>query len=150
MAHYLKTHLDWSRSKRISIGALLVAVGAFITIYSFYVQAVPGVSHTTPVIELGWAFCTINCVMLTTGAFLLFSSIQREKAPAYITELSQKSFGIYLVHLLWMPLWVSIFKFDMALPTVAAIPVIAVATFISCYVTIKLVSYIPGSKWLVG
>ena len=150
LAHYLKTHLDWSRSKRISIGALLMAVGAFITIYSFYVQAVPGVSHTTPVIELGWAFCTINCVMLTTGAFLLFSSIQREKAPAYITELSQKSFGIYLVHLLWMPLWVSIFKFDMALPTVAAIPVIAVATFVSCYVTIKLVSYIPGSKWLVG
>ena len=150
LAHYIKTHLDWSRSKRIALGSLSMIVGAAITIYSFYVQAVPGISHSTPVIELGWAFCTINCVMLTFGAFLLFSCIQKESAPAYITDLSEKSFGIYLVHLLWMPLWVAIFKGDMALPTVAAIPVIAIVTFISCYLTIKIASYIPGSKWLIG
>ena len=150
LAHYIKTHLDWSRSKRIVWGSLSLIVGAAITIYSFYVQAVPGVVHSTPVIELGWAFCTINCVMLTFGAFLLFSCIEKPNAPAYVTDLSDKSFGIYLVHLLWMPLWMAVFKQDMALPTVAAIPVIAIVTFISSYLTIKIASYLPGSKWTVG
>lgn len=150
LAHYIKTHLDWSDSKKMAVGALLFIVGAVTTIYSFYVQAVPGVVHSTPTIEVGWAFCTINCVALTAGAFLLFSCIKQEKAPACVTDLSKLSFGIYLIHLLWMPLWVAIFKQDMALTTVAAIPVIAVATFVSSYLSVKLVSYIPGSKWLIG
>ena len=59
------------------------------------------------------------------------------------------------MHLLWLGFWVNVFKEgifceQLALPSVAAIPVIAVATFVSCYVTSKLVSYIPGSKWIIG
>lgn len=51
-------------------------IGAAITIYSFYVQAVPGEILPTPVLEIGWAFCTINCVLLTAGTFLMFSCIE--------------------------------------------------------------------------
>lgn len=36
------------------------------------------------------------------------------------------------------------------LPTVASIPFIAVSTFVSSAVTTKLISYIPGSKWIIG
>ena len=38
----------------------------------------------------------------------------------------------------------------LALPTVAAIPCIAVSTFICCFVTAKIISFIPGSKWIIG
>lgn len=150
MAHYIRVHLTWTRSKRLAIGSALMIVGAVWTILSFYIQAVPGVIHSTPVIELGWAFCTINCVMLTAGTFILFTCIRQKEAPALITETSKLSYGIYLMHIFWLSFWVSVFKGDLDLPTVAAIPVIAITTFVCCYITSKIISYIPGSKWIIG
>lgn len=150
LAHYIRVHLTWNRSKRFIIGAILMVIGAAWTIYSFYVQAVPGELHSTPVIEIGWAFCTINCVLLTSGTFLLFTCIEGPKAPVLVTETSKLSYGMYLMHIFWLGLWVSVFKDTLGLPTVAAIPCIAVVTFISCFVTTKIISYIPGSKWIIG
>jgi hypothetical protein len=57
---------------------------------------------------------------------------------------------MYLMHIFWLGLWVTVFKHDLALPTVAAIPCIAVSTFICCYVATKIISLIPGSKWIIG
>ena len=57
---------------------------------------------------------------------------------------------MFLMHIFWLGLWVSVFKSTLGLPTVAAIPVIAVCTFISCFVVTKLISLIPGSKWIIG
>lgn len=150
LAHYIKVHLTWGRKTRLIVGAISMIVGAVITIGSFYVQAVPGQIHNTPEIEIGWAFCTINCVLLTAGAFLMFTCIKTDKAPRLITDLSKLSYGMYLMHILWLGLWVSLFKDTLMLPTVASIPCIAVATFISCYISSKLISYIPGSKWIIG
>ena len=152
LAHYIRFYIipEWSRSKRLYVGLIATIVGAAITIYSFYVQAIPGVVHSTSVIELGWAFCTINCVLFTFGAFLVFTCIERDSVPGLIADMSQMSFGIYLVHLFWLGLFVLIFKTNMALLTVAAIPVISLATFLGSYLTIKIVSYLPGSRWLIG
>lgn len=150
LAHYIRVHLTWNRRKRFIVGLISMIVGAVWTIYSFYVQAVPGVLHTTPVIELGWAFCTINCVLLTAGTFLMFTCIEQKEAPKIVTETSKLSYGMYLMHIFWLGFWVSIFKGTLALPTVAAIPSIAVATAICCLITAKLISFIPGSKWIIG
>ncbi|WP_300547812.1 acyltransferase [uncultured Bacteroides sp.] len=150
LAHYIRVHLTWERPRRLVVGAVLMVAGAVWTILSFYVQAVPGELHVTPVLEIGWAFCTINCVLLTTGAFLLFTCIHRPEAPQLVTEMSRLSYGMYLMHIFWLGLWVSVCKQTWMLPTVAAIPCIAVATFVSCYLTAKLLSYIPGSKWVIG
>ena len=139
LAHYIRVHLTWNRSKRFIMGAILMVIGAAWTIYSFYVQAVPGELHSTPVIEIGWAFCTINCVLLTSGTFLLFTCIEGPKAPVLVTETSKLSYGMYLMHIFWLGLWVSVFKDTLGLPTVAAIPCIAVVTFISCFVTTKII-----------
>lgn len=150
LAHYIRVHLTWSRSKRIGIGLALLIAGAAATIWSFYVQAVPGVLHDTPTVEIGWCFCTINCVALTAGAFLLFTCIEGESAPKAITDMSKCSYGMYLMHIFWLGMWASIFKGTLGLPTVAAIPAIAVCTFVCCYVTTKVISFLPGSKWVVG
>lgn len=150
MAHYIRVHLTWGRSRRFAIGAILLVVGAVLTIGSFYVQAVPGEIISTPVLEVGWAFCTINCVMLTAGAFLLFTCIDRPNTPPVVAELSKLSYGIYLIHIFWLGLWVTIFKQNLEFPTVAAIPSIAVCTFVCCVITTKVISLIPGSKWVIG
>lgn len=150
MAHYIRVHLTWDRKTRLVRGMALMAAGAAITIWSFYVQAVPGVTHSTPEIEIGWAFCTINCVMLTAGAFLMFTCIKAEKAPKIITDLSKLSYGMYLMHIFWLGMWAGVFKSVLALPTVAAIPCIAICTFVCCYITAKVISLIPGSKWVIG
>lgn len=149
-AHYIRTHLTWDRTKRLVIGAISMTIGAALTIFSFYTQAVPGQILETPVIEIGWAFCTINCVLLTIGAFLMFTCIRQKETPKLIEDMSKMSFGIYLMHIFWLGLWVSVFKNNLALPTVAAIPAISVATFISSYLATKLISFIPGSKWIIG
>lgn len=150
IAHYIRVHLTWNRSKRFNIGLLLLIIGAATTIWSFYVQAVPGVTLSTPVLEIGWCFCTINCVALTTGAFLMFSCIEGESAPKAIVDLSKCSYGMYLMHIFWLGMWASLYKGAWGFPTVAAIPCIAVSTFVCSYVTTKIISLLPGSKWVVG
>ena len=150
LAHYIRVHLTWDRATRLWAGTIMLIIGAIATIYSFYVQAIPGELLVTPVLEIGWAFCTINVVVLTTGAFLLFTCITQTKAPAIVTRASKLSFGIYLMHIFWLGFWVSIFKGTYNLPTVAAIPVIAIVTFICCYITTRLIAFRPGSKWIIG
>ena len=138
------------RAKRLAVGSCLTVIGAVWTILSFYIQAVPGQLHVTPELEIGWSFCTINCVMLTTGAFLVFTCIRRTEAPRWISELSNLSYGMYLMHILWLGLFVGIFKGQMQLPTAVAIPVIALATFLSCAVSTKILSLIPFCRWMIG
>lgn len=150
LAHYIRVHLKWDDTKRLWIGGSLFVAGAAWTILSFYIQAVPGIVHVTSRLEVGWSFCTINVLMLTTGAFLLFTCIRKEKTPRIILELSNLSYGMYLMHILWLTLWVNVFKFDLGLPTGGAIPLIAVCTFLSCWLSAKIMSGIPGMKWMIG
>ncbi|MDR1718734.1 MAG: acyltransferase [Dysgonamonadaceae bacterium] len=150
LAHYIRVHLTWNAAKRFTVGIISLFVGAGLTIYSFYIQATPGTILSTPVIEVGWSFCTINCVLLTAGAFLMFTCINLPQTPRFVAELSKLSYGMYLAHIFWLGLCVNVFKHNLALPTVAAIPCIAVCTFVCSFVSIKIVSFIPGSKWIVG
>ena len=150
LAHYIHVHLTWNRSKRFIVGTASMVVGAALTIYSFYVQAIPGEILPTPVLEIGWAFCTINCVLLTAGTFLMFSCIELPETPRFVMEISKLSYGMYLMHIFWLGLWVTVFKSVLPLPTVAAIPAIAVCTFVCCFVATKIISLIPGGKWIVG
>ncbi len=150
LAHYIREHLDWSRNRRLVVGSILTVVGAVWTILSFYIQATPGIIHNTPDLEIGWSFCTINCLMLTTGAFLLFTCIRKSETPRIILQLSNLSYGMYLMHIFWLGMWTTILKGEMALPSVSAIPAIAICTFMSCWISCLVISMLPGGKWVIG
>ncbi len=150
MAHYIRVHLDWSKSRKLAAGASLAVVGALATILSYYVQAIPGKLLNTPELEIGWAFCTINVVCLTAGVFMMFSCIGQVSAPKLITRLSELSYGIYLMHIFWLHMWSIVSIQMLQLPTVASIPFIAVCTFVSSALTAELISHIPGSRWIAG
>jgi hypothetical protein len=62
-----------------------------------------------------------------------------------IKKVIKRTILLFLVGLL-----ATVFKNTLELPTVAAIPCIAVTTFVCCYMTTKIISLIPGSKWIIG
>ncbi len=152
LAHFIRNHLDWDRKKKLIVGSVCFLAGATFTAWSFWWKGVPGQVIETPMLEWSWEFCTPNILLATFGAFLLFSCIQG--APGLITGLSKLSFGMYLVHLFFLgPIARWIIAGDVANPSIPvglAIPAIAALTFLCSAVTTKIISLIPGSRYLVG
>lgn len=155
LAHYIRFHLDWDKSKRLILGAICFIIGAAFTAWSFWIKGIPGVSIDTPLLEWAWEFCTPNLVIATFGVFVMFTCIEQKEAPKIITSLSKLSFGMYLMHMFFLSniaRWI-IGKggdADPNMPVWIAIPVITVLSFICCAVTSKLISKLPGSKWIIG
>lgn len=154
MAHYIRFHLTWNRGKRMKVGAICFLAGAVFTAWSFWYKGVPGLLIETPMLEWSWEFCTPNVLSATFGAFLMFTCIEQPKAPAWVQQISKMTFGMYLMHMLYLgPIAALVVNGDPAnpiLPVYIAIPVIAAATYVCATVTTKIVSMLPGSKWLVG
>ena len=154
LAHYIRVHLTWSRRKRLTVGACCFVAGSLFTAWSFWSQGVPGQLIETPRLEWSWEFCTPNVLCATWGASLMFSCIRQAKAPALISGISKLTFGMYLMHMLFLaPIAQWMVAGDAAhplLPVAWAIPCIALLTFVATIVTSKLLSFLPGSKWLIG
>lgn len=155
LAHYIRFHLTWSVPKRRAIGLVCLVAGSAFTAWSFWTKGVPGQLINTPDLEWGWEFCRVNVVCATFGAFLLFTCIGQHQVPKWVTTLSKLTFGMYLMHLLWLHVFVVLFigeggAANPAVPVGLAIPLIAICTFISCALTAKLISLLPGSKWVIG
>lgn len=154
LAHYVRFHIRWSTAKRLRVGVISFAAGALFTGVTFWMTGVPGRLVETPVMEWGWRFCSPNVALATFGAFLLFSCIRQKKAPALVTQISRLSFGMYLMHMFFLsPISEWIIGGSAAeprIPVCLAVPCIAVLTYVCCVVTAKLVSLVPGSKYLIG
>lgn len=154
LAHYIRKHIDWSREKRIRVGAISTLVGGLFTAWSFWWKGEPGVLIETPMLEWSWEFCTPNVLLTTFGLFLLFTCIRQPKAPVFITSLSKLSYGMYLMHIFFLaPIAQWIVGGNVGeplLPVWLAIPAIALLTFLCCAITTKLLSYLPGSKYIIG
>lgn len=154
LAHYIRVHMNWSRAKRLRIGWLSFLIGAAFTGWSFWYAGVPGKAIETPMLEWSWEFCTPNVLLTTFGAFLLFTCIEKREAPAWVTGISKLSYGMYLVHLLFLsniaPIFVNGDQAHPLIPVALAIPCIAILTYVCCIVTTKILSLLPGGKWMVG
>lgn len=90
----------------------------------------------------------------TFGLFLMFTCIEQKQAPAIVTETSKLSFGMYLVHMFFLAPIAAFFvagdRANPIIPVWLAIPVISILTYICSWAAIKLLSYLPGSKYFVG
>ena len=170
LAHYIRFHLDGDRRKRLTVGLLCFLVGGAFTGWSFWLKGTPGVLIPTPEIEWSWPFCTPNVLMQTFGLFLMFSCIGMGKGAAggagvigaagaagkesFVSRLARLTFGMYLVHMFFLaPIATWIIGGDIANPTIPvaiAIPAIAVLSYICSAGLVKIVSLLPGSKYLVG
>lgn len=149
LAHYIRVHISWSASRRKTVGIACIILGAIPTILGFYIMVPPETFVYTGDSELTWGFCTPNVLLLTFGAFMLFSSMQRSEVPKLILGMSDLSYGIYLMHLLVLPSWAQYLK-SYAITPALTIPAIAIATFLTCWGVTALLRFLPYGHLIIG
>lgn len=68
----------------------------------------------------------------------------------YIKDIAKCSFGIYLIHIIVVReiIW-KFFQADFTHPFILSF-IIAFVAMIICYIIIKIISFIPGSKYIIG
>ena len=144
LGHYFRKYETLSSIKSV----LAIVVGWVMTSSIFIYQLYN--CETIEQLELGWGFCTFNVVLMCMGVFSLMLKI-RDTANGvisrFVSSVSVLSYGIYLVHVLWLRLYMSLFMpmFD----SVISVALIVVpCTFISSYLTIWILKHIPGNKYL--
>ena len=157
LAHYIRVHLDWTRRKKMVIGAVCFLAGSAFTLWSFWWKGVPGQTIATPMLEWSWEFCTPNVLVATFGAFLMFTCInpaEGSRSTRVISPLARLTYGMYLMHMCFLaPIASWIVAGNQASPRIPvffAIPAIAILTFLAAAFTTNLLSRLPGSKYFVG
>lgn len=146
LGHYIKRY----GSPSVVTSLIMIAAGYAVTAYIFCSRI--DTAQTAMDLELSWGFCTINIVLLTWGTFSLFTHIKWKgngMAGKLISDISVRSYGMYLAHIMVLNLFYAIFNpyFD---NTYILVPLISVCTFVSVYIVIKLLSYLPKSKYWLG
>lgn len=109
-------------------------------------------SAFVPELELSWGFCTINVAIMAYGVFSLFMHIRSNGeglTGTIIKDISVRSYGMYLAHIMILNIFYGIFG-NMFQSTLISVPLISVCTFICVYIVVKLISYIPYSKYWLG
>ena len=133
-----------------------LAIGLVITGYAFtlggflyrlrYEQQVKS-------LELTWNFTSLNVAVMTAGLFLLFRNLRAQASNSrlwkWIDDLSRLSYGMYLAHIIVLNA-IHAQLAPMIGNAFLRIPTIALATFVVTYLVVKLLSFLPGSKFLVG
>lgn len=154
IAHYIRTHVEWSQRKRLWTGVACFVVGGAFTAWSWWIKAEPGVLVDSIMLEWAWEYCTPNVMLTTVGAFLMFTCIRQPKAPRIITATAKLTFGMYLIHIFFLsPVSTAFINGDAAHPLIPvwlAVPCTAVISYVCSAVVVKLTSLIPGGKWIVG
>ncbi|MDN3547429.1 acyltransferase [Mucilaginibacter aquaedulcis] len=151
LANYIKRFHMQPRPWNYVVGAILIIAGYAITVGGF-LNRLP-TEKFVKTLELTWSFETINVAMMTAGVFLIIKNISiQNTASAFhrlVFDVAAKSYGIYLAHIMLLNFYHSLLDkhFDSA---VIKVPLIASCTFISTYIVVKLLSFLPKSKWLVG
>lgn len=154
VAHYIRVHLTWNVRKRMLVGMSCFIIGATFTAWSWWIKAEPGVLVDSTMLEWSWEYCTPNVMFTTIGAFLMFTCIRQVKAPRIVTGTAKLTFGMYLVHMLFLSVISAAFINGNAAKPLApvwlVVPCTAVISYLCSALTVKAVSMIPGGKWIVG
>lgn len=149
LGHYIRVHLKWDDFRRCLVGIPCLLAGSTFTVLSFWLQARPGTPQALSELEYAWCFCIANCAVATFGAFLLFTTIKRPgRFYNIIKSISLNSYGLYLMHLLWLTLWSPLLT--PLFPVAFAIPVTAIATYLSSYICTRCIAALPHSRWIIG
>lgn len=148
LAHYIRTYIDWSLKKSLLIGITTFVVGYAYTGFSFYHRSLE--ITDLGILEIPWRFCTPNVALMTFGIFIVLKKITFNKEWLYkpIRTISQLSYGMYLMHIFILNFFYRMIHESFTTPVTLLL--VGTATFISCYIGAKLLSYLPGSKYLVG
>lgn len=151
LANYIKRFHLQPKPWNYTLGILLILIGYGITAWVFEQRLATETS--TASLELTWGFETINVAMMTAGIFLILKNISIQNTTSagarLLGDVSAKSYGMYLAHIMVLNAvhnWIDPHFASAAIK----LPLIAAITFIITYLLMKVLSYLPKSKWLVG
>lgn len=158
LGYFLHHHNTLKRNKSITIGTLLFVVGLLITYFGmqsdqqiFLNQLASSNIENWLQLEFNINYLSPNVVIMTMGIFMIFQKIKISNSMQLLfKEISMLSYGIFLVHYI-LVLWISNWMKDL-LSINAGVEqlIIAFISFIASYLIVKLISYIPKSKYMVG
>ncbi len=150
LGFYLRKHLQLSLRKQRVYGALLFSIGLLLT---FVLMDYTMTTQTTVyAFEIPWRFCTPNIALMALGAFMFIKSFSFEnsKLNRPIAKLSKWSYGVYLIHLLFLPQIFIHLVSGLSLPTPLAILLNAILTFVVSNIIVALLSKLPKGKYIIG
>ena len=134
----------------LSWAVLLTVVGYIVTAAIFCSRV--ETAATIPDLELSWGFCTVNVAMMTYGVFSIFLHVKargESRMGRLVQDISLKSYGIYLAHIMILTLFVGWLR-PLFSSTLTAVPVMALCSFVCTYLLVRLLSYLPRSKYWLG
>ena len=147
---YIKLYLFEKRAWHLPVGILMIIVGYAITAGGF-ISLLDSTLVST--LELTWGFETINVALMGFGLFLSLKNIRFARTTSFvakgITDISKISYGIYLAHIMVLNFFYKLLD-TMIDPIQIKMPVIALCTFIVSYLIVKLLSFLPKSKYIAG
>ncbi len=150
-AVYIKRFVMAASLRVDCVAVAMVVVGYACTAGGFLYRL--GRVNEVKSLELTWNFTSLNVAVMTVGLFLLFRNLQAARrggtAWRLIDDLSRMSYGMYLAHIIVLGL-VHTWLAPMLPQAFLRIPTIAITTFAITYLGVKLLSLLPGSKYIVG
>lgn len=151
LAVYIKRFF-MTASRRVDLLAIgMVVAGYAVTAGGFLYRL--RYEHEVKSLELTWNFTSLNVAVMTAGLFLLFRNLHGDPAKSagwrLIDDMSRMSYGMYLAHIIVLNAVHSALA-PMLGNAFLRIPTIAVTTFLVTYLGVKLLSLLPGSKYVVG
>lgn len=147
LGFYIRHHLDWSDRMNYIVGIAAYLIGYAITGYIWYNRI--DTSVTLQQLELSWRFCTPNVILESFGAFIVIeTAFRKSKENKVICEISNLSYGIYLMHIFILGIVYTLFEGWFSTPV--TIIAVGVTTFCACYLITKSLSYLPYHRYIIG
>ncbi|MCO6024385.1 acyltransferase family protein [Prevotella cerevisiae] len=146
LGYYFKKYGSFSTASSLA----MTIIGYLFTASIFCLRADKVVNVAD--LELSWSFCSINVVMMTAGVFSFIQSITRKKrwnTHPFLADLSNKTYGMFLAHIMILNFYHDLFT-GMSLSLWVEIPMLALCTFITIYIIISLLSFLPKSHYWIG
>ncbi len=158
LGYYLKRYNSLSYFKSIGLGMILFMTGGFFTfkglVFSLHnADQMTWIAAEGQKVEFFINNLSINVVMMTAGLFMILQKINLKGiSGSIIKELSKYSYGIFLVHYIiniWLLHYIGRGE-GIGINTWVGQPSLALVVFVSSYIVVKLISFIPKSKYLIG
>lgn len=140
--------------KIVAVGAMLYFAGYIIT-YSGYVTMAAQYSYADAPekLELFWQFCSPNVALMAIGLFMIMHrvKISSEKIKNILARTTKHSFGVYLMHYIFIGP-IIILLAPLGLPTPVCVIFTVLIVYIICYaMTAAIYRFLPKiAKYIVG
>ena len=163
MGHYFKKYvpvLDWKKTQSLALPLWIVGYAIIAGGFWYLMPKTFPVHESIDLakdMETTWTYCSLGVVMTTVAYFLIARKFTANGwfYQHLIVPLSRLSYGIYLVHLFILGVvfnmvstWFS--ALDSWISTPLIIPCSALLTFAISALITKLISYLPGHKYIIG